>query len=154
MRAAAASAGGESTLLTAGPHGVVEIDDVAVLVFQGLVPVRMAVRLRSFPTLVRVLVVLVVDMQVLVIEGLVQVLQIGGIAGWPHHQGDRRCRKRHECQHHEGRRRVNGAAQPPGQGISKQPATVRQGKLGGKEGRPIALARGMLQELPRRRLYQ
>ena len=47
------------------------------------VAVGMAMRLRSFPAFMGMLMVLVMDMQVLVVERLVQVFDLAGITGRP-----------------------------------------------------------------------
>ena len=55
-----------------------EVDHQAVQVLQRFVPVRMAVRLRAFPALVLVVLVLVVDVAVLMLQCLVSMLQSYG----------------------------------------------------------------------------
>ena len=62
---------------------MVQIDNVGVLVRDRRMPVRMAVRLRSLPALVCMLVVLVVNVGVLVVERLVTVLNFRGVARRP-----------------------------------------------------------------------
>jgi len=51
-------------------------------------PVRMAVRLRPFPALVLVLVMLVVNMEVLVVQGRMRVVQDGRVIGRPQDRRD------------------------------------------------------------------
>ena len=62
---------------------MVQIDDVSVNVADRRVPVRMAVRLRPFPALMRVPVVFVVHVQVLVALRGVAVRQCRRIGGRP-----------------------------------------------------------------------
>ena len=69
--------------LTARPHLMVKVDNVRVFVLEGSVPVGMAMRLLSFPTLVCVLMVLVMDMEVPVLKRLVQVLHFDGVVSRP-----------------------------------------------------------------------
>ena len=54
---------------------MVKVDNVRVFVFQRSVPVGMTMGLRSFPSLVLMAMVVIMDMQVLVLERAVQVLQ-------------------------------------------------------------------------------
>ena len=69
--------------LTARPHLMVKVDNVRVFVLEGRVPVGMAMRLLSFPALVYVLMVLVMDMEVPVLKRLVQVLHFDGVVSRP-----------------------------------------------------------------------
>ena len=62
---------------------MVKVDNVGVPVFHRGVPVRMAMRLRSFPARVLMLVVRIVDMQVLVLGCLVPVLQLARFVSRP-----------------------------------------------------------------------
>ena len=59
------------------------VDDQRVLVADRRVPVRMGVRFRSFPALMDVLVVLVVDVEVFVPERAVDMLDLDRIARRP-----------------------------------------------------------------------
>lgn len=69
--------------LTARPHLMVKVDNVGVFVLEGGVPVGMAMLLLSFPALVCVLMVLVMDMEVPVLKRLVQVLHFDGVVSRP-----------------------------------------------------------------------
>ena len=69
--------------LTARPHLMVKVDNVRVFVLEGSVPVGMAMRLLSFPALVCVLMVLVMDMEVPVLKRLVQMLHFDGVVSRP-----------------------------------------------------------------------
>ncbi len=62
---------------------MVDVHDVNVLVPEGRVPVRMAMRLPCVPALMCVPVVRVMGMQVLVLERLVQVLHLAGVMRRP-----------------------------------------------------------------------
>jgi hypothetical protein len=66
-----------------GPFHVVPVDDQRVLVADRRVPMRMGVRFRTFPALMGVLVVLVVDMEVFVPERLVDMFDFDSIARRP-----------------------------------------------------------------------
>ena len=65
------------------PIRLVVVDDIRMAVSQGSMPMRVAVRLRAFPTLVWMLVMLVMCVQVLVLRGPVLVLEDSGIGGRP-----------------------------------------------------------------------
>ena len=62
---------------------MVKVDNVGVCVFHRSVPVRMAMRFRSLPTLVFMSMVVVVNMQVLVLQCLVQMLQLARLVARP-----------------------------------------------------------------------
>lgn len=108
---------------------MVIVDDEGVPVAQRVVPVRMRVRLRPFPARVSVLVTLIVDMQVLVTVGLVDMLDLDRIPGWPEPCRHRRRGHRQDTQHREADAEPRLGAQPSGQGVRDQPAGVAQGKL-------------------------
>jgi len=63
---------------------MMQIDYIGTLVPQPRMLVRMAMRHRSFPALVRMLVVLIMDMEMLMHEWLMNVLQLGQISGRPY----------------------------------------------------------------------
>jgi hypothetical protein len=58
---------------------VVQVDHAAVAMALGLMPVRVAVRLRALPALVLVPMMLVVDVQMLVVESRMLMLELLGI---------------------------------------------------------------------------
>jgi hypothetical protein len=62
---------------------VVHVDDIAVAMALGHMPVRVPVRLRPFPALMLMAVMLVVRVQVLVLERRMLVLEQLGIDGRP-----------------------------------------------------------------------
>ncbi len=62
---------------------MVKVDDIRMLVSKGKVSVWMAVRLRSLPALVGVLMVLVMDVQVLVLKRLVYMFHLVGVMRRP-----------------------------------------------------------------------
>jgi hypothetical protein len=62
---------------------MVHIDDVAVPMALGHMPVRVSVRLWALPALMRMLVMLVMDVQMLVLHRSVLVLEPLGIARRP-----------------------------------------------------------------------
>lgn len=129
-----------------------EVDHLGVFVFQRAVTVRMAVRLRPFPALVVVLLVLVVDMQVLMFHGRVQMVQLARIVRRPQGQ-------RHECRcqchggkYREGRRQTQRDTESSSQRAGDQPAQVRQRKLRRVDGRPAAVVGGAPKQTVGRRL--
>ena len=65
------------------PIRVMVVDDVRMAMPNRPVPMRVAVRLRAFPALVLVLVMLVMCVQMLVLQGPVLVLEDRGIGGRP-----------------------------------------------------------------------
>jgi hypothetical protein len=133
---------------------MVQVDDIGVPVLHLFVPMRMAMRLRPFPTLVIVMVVLIMDVPVLVFEGLVPVFQFEGIACRPEEQR-RNCRREgHHGEHGEGGRQADRPAYPPRERIGDQPAGVRQGELRRVEGGAIPFMRGALEQPSRRGLDQ
>ncbi len=69
---------------------MVQVDIEAVFMLQDCVPVRMAMRLRALPALVRMRMVFIVDVQVFVLQRLVQMLEIGSVVMWPCHHGSSR----------------------------------------------------------------
>ena len=54
-----------------------------MLVFKCRMAMGVLVRLRPLPTLVRVVMVLVMNMKVRVIQGRVAVFEMGVVGGWP-----------------------------------------------------------------------
>jgi hypothetical protein len=62
---------------------VVQVDDVAVAMALGRMPVRVPVRLGSLPALVLMLVVFVVHVQVRVLERPVLMLEHLRVVAWP-----------------------------------------------------------------------
>ena len=70
---------------------------------QGCMTVGMAVRLRALPALVGMLMMFVVDMQVLVVQGAVVVLQLGGVSPRPEQKRRRRGGEGQDGQGSEGR---------------------------------------------------
>jgi hypothetical protein len=66
-----------------GPFHVMPVDDQRVLVADRRVPVRMGVRFRSFPALMGVLVMLVVDVEMFVPERPVDMLDLHLVARRP-----------------------------------------------------------------------
>ena len=71
------------TALSCRPVLVVHVDDVAMAVTLGHMPMRVAVRLRTLPALMLVPVMLVMRVQMLVLEGPVLVLEDDGIGRRP-----------------------------------------------------------------------
>lgn len=103
--------------------------------------VRMAMRFRSFPAFVLVLVMLVMNMKMLVRGRLMPVLKLDRIVGRPeirrHHcraKGDKR-------QSGKCRLQSESAADPSGQRIGDEPAGMGEGELRGEDRRPVALVR-------------
>ena len=72
-----------STSARAGPFDVMPGDDQRVLMTDRRVPVRMGVRFRPFPALMGVLVVLVMDVDVIVPEGHMDMLDLYRITRRP-----------------------------------------------------------------------
>ena len=104
----------------AGPFDVVPVDDQRVLMTDRRVPVRMGVRFRPFPTLMGVLVVLVMDMEVFVPEGHMDMLDLDRITRRPEPDRERRRRDGQNAQHRESRphaghwpRPIRPADRPP-----------------------------------------
>lgn len=62
---------------------MVKVDDKRVLVPEAGVPVGMAMRLRSLPTLMRVPMVLVVEMRMLVLKRIVKMFHLIGVVSRP-----------------------------------------------------------------------
>src|SRR4051812_5106411 len=85
----------------AGPLDVVPVDDQRVLMTDRRVPVRMGVRFRPFPILMGVLVVLVMDMEVFVPEGHMDMLDLDRIPRRPEPDRQRRRRDGQNAQHRE-----------------------------------------------------
>ena len=69
--------------LPRGPSPVMVVYHEGVLMFHRSVTVTVSVRLRSFPTLVFVLMMLVMDVQMIVIYRLVPMRQLGRIVSRP-----------------------------------------------------------------------
>ena len=116
--------------------------------------VRMAVRFRSFPALVLMLVVFVVNMKVLVRGRFMPVLQLDRIAGGPDRHRSRCREKGYQRQHGECRLKTESTADPSGQGIGNQPAGMGQGELRGENRRTVALMCRAAQQTSHRCLDQ
>ncbi len=111
--------------LTARPHRVVKVDDIRVRVPEGSVLVWMAMRLLSLPALVRVLMMLVVEVQVLVFERVVHVFRLAGVVSRPQSQRREGRSQRHKPKHRQSNRQLERGSDPASEGVSEQPACVR-----------------------------
>ena len=69
--------------LSLRPGGVMIVDDVGMAVSQGSMPMRMAVRLGAFPTLMLMRVMLVMCVQMLMLQRLVVVFEQFGVGRAP-----------------------------------------------------------------------
>ena len=72
------------------PLPVMKVDDEVMAVLRGPMTVRVTVGLRTFPALMLVLVVLIVDVAVLVFRLLMNVLQRDLGFPWPYQNGGER----------------------------------------------------------------
>ena len=108
---------------------MVPVDDQRMLMTDRSVPVRMGMRFRPFPTLMGMLVVLVMDMEVFVPEGHMDVLDLYRISRRPKPNRESR---RHDCQyaqHRESSPHASHGPDPSGQRIGRQPAGMAEGEL-------------------------
>jgi len=108
---------------------MVLVDHELVHVPQPAVTVRMPVRLRAFPALVFVLMVLVVNVHMIMVHRLVNVLENTAVATRPQ---ARRGQCRSEDDQGKDRERggkAKGTPRPAGERIRDQPARVRQREL-------------------------
>ena len=133
---------------------MMHVDDESVGVLTAGVPVRMAVRLPTFPTFVRMLVMLVVHVEMFVPHRFMFVAEYDRIRCWPQAPGEQRRQGGHESEHRECCQDPGGAAQPSRQWVGDQPAGVRQGELCGKQRRTVAVMAGAADEASRRRLHE
>ena len=113
----------------AGPFDVMPVDDQCVLMTDRRVPVRMGMRFRPFPTLMGVLVVLVMDMEVLVPEGHMDMLDLYRIVRRPEPHREHRRRDRQTTKYRESRSDASHGPDPSGQRIGHQPAGMAEGEL-------------------------
>jgi hypothetical protein len=91
---------------------VVQVDHVAVAMALGLMPVRVAVRLRAFPALVLVPMMLVVDVQMLVVESRMLMLELLGIGWRPEPHPDAARHDHQQAEHAEGPKTGRSRYQP------------------------------------------
>ena len=74
----------------AGPFDVMPVDDQRVLMTDRRVPVGMGMRFRPFPALMGMLMVLVMDVEVIVSEGHMDMLDLDRISRRPEPDGENR----------------------------------------------------------------
>jgi hypothetical protein len=82
---------------------MVRVDGVPMRMPYLFVPVRMRMRLRSFPPFVLVLVMLVMHVAMLVRDLIMGVLENGGVIGRPNHPRGNRRRGAYPAKHTERR---------------------------------------------------
>src|SRR4051794_19307563 len=125
------AATGTSSL--AWPFDMVPVDDQRMLMTDRGVPVRMGVRFRPFPPLMGMLVVLVMNMEVFVPEGHMDVLDLYCISRRPEPHRERRRHDRQYAQHYESSSHAGHGPDPSGQRIGRQPAGMAEGELCGEQ---------------------
>ena len=113
----------------AGPFDVMPVDDQRVLMTDRRVSVRMGMRFRPFPALMGMLVVFVMDMEVFVPEGHMDMLDLDRIPCRPEPDRQRRRRDGQNAQHRESGPHAGRGSDPAGQRISHQPAGMAEGEL-------------------------
>ena len=113
----------------AGPFDVMPVDDQRVLMTGRRVPVGVGVRFRPFPALMGVLVVLVMDVEVIVPEGHMDMLDLYCISRRPEPHRKRCRHDRQYAQHCESSPHASHGPDPSGQRIGRQPAGMAEGEL-------------------------
>jgi len=112
------------------------------------------VRLRSFPTLMIVLVVFVMNVKMLMVDGVMYMLQLIGIFRGPHEYSDgsrsQSDKRKNGERHHDSEQ----APKPPCERIRQQPAGMGQGKLRSEYGWSVAFTGRSFEKPPCRCLDQ
>ena len=103
---------------------MMQINHVRVLVTNRCVHVSVGVRLRAFPPLVLMLMMVVVRVHVLMSNALVSMLHITIVGRRPEHSGGRSANHGKRSKHGERGTKAKGRADETGERIGKQPAKV------------------------------
>lgn len=112
------------------------------------VMVGMAMRFRSLPALVFVLMVLIVVVQVSMGHGDMLVLADHGVMGTPDKGREPRPRQRYRSQQDERSGEPKMRPHPARQRVGEEPASMRQRELRGKQRRAILGLARLLEQTP------